>query len=385
MSVKFDYAKMRKSNPALYRRLLYEVATLFIKGNTHIEIATKIHDWAKTNARSYYNKDSKKDNITPVWVGRRIADARDYGFLTLGRFEENELAKAIRSDLPSAERINLVIAPDADALLRRVWLDFDEILIEKVKYSKGNDKIIVAVSGGATLLDPAKVVPSVKGLLRWYKPGEVLQVQKDKVTIFSLTSGGMRTDIAALSDTVAASIAQELDVNVRGLMGPALFTNKSARDAFMGLPVISQHIKLVEKAEIILTSVGYVGDEKSLTSRVLSSIDRAYVEKLRRENVHLADILYDCYNGFTGDSIKLPAKIKNRIFSVIGCQKLKEMVNIRYTRCIVVARGYQKGYHALRGVIVNRMASDIYMDVECAKGLVEAVGQYKRKVGILHQ
>lgn len=377
--LKLDSSRIRSENPGLYRRLLYEVARLFAgECKSHSEIAKDVYEWARTHAPCYYNP-AGQDNLTTVWVGRRIAEARshDYQFLTVGRFEEAELSRAIRARLPAADRTKLMLAPDTKSLLRQVWLDFDDILTQKVKSSSGDQRIVIGVGGGNTMLALTDEAHSIRTFLKWHKPGEIPDAKRKKVIVCSLTNGGSHNHIAALSDTVAANIAQVLHVDAHGLLGPALFSKKSELEAFKKNSEVQKHIRLATKADIILTSVGNVHDESSLTSKVLGTIDSNYLTELRKKRRHLGDILYNCFDGFSGEPIPFPARVKNRIFTVMACQELQEMVDAGRTTCMVVVKGQEKGYHALRGVIVKHMASDIYMDVECAKGLIEAISHAK--------
>jgi len=376
--LKLDYKKMREDDLTLYKQLLFKVVSLFVAGIQPKVIVDAVYSWSRDKAKKYY-VDNGTNNITSQWVSRRIIEsAKDkYKILKIS-FEEKDLLEKIRMNVINADKIKLVIAPNEEELLRQVWFKFDEILTDKVKKSRDNKKIIVAVSGGATLLSLSKVSAKYKNLLRWHNSRDISENKKKKVIVCSLTSGGTRDNIAALSDTVAALIAQELGIKARGLLGPAFFNNKKTRDSFKRLPEVRDHIRLVKNADIILTSIGDVHNEESLTHQFIKSIDPKYLKDHRKTD-HFADILYNCYEGFSGEQIPFSQKIKDLTFSMITCKKLHEMVNregTERTECIVAATGNNKGYHAMRGVIAKKMASHIYMDVECAKGLIKAAEEH---------
>lgn len=263
------------------------------------------------------------------------------------------------------EDVLLHFAPDAETLLRQACLDFDKKLTDEVESISAGEEVIVGISGGHTMLEFTRTLHDIRKSMKWHK--EISDRKKKSIVICSLTSGGSRENIRALSDTVAANIAEELKVKARGFLGPPLFKDKDAKDSFINDEEVQTHIQLVKKAKIILTSVGNVHDDTALTSQIINSINPNYLAELRRDNKYLGDILYNCYNGYNGDPIPL-GPIRDRVFSVITCKELWEMVKSG-TTCIVVAKGYEKGYNALRGVIVRRMASDIHMDVKCAQGL----------------
>lgn len=379
---KFDYRQLRKDDRILYKQLLFKVVRQFISGVQPKLIVDDVYAWSKTNAKKYYN-DKGEDNIKPQWVTRRVIESSkdNYKIIKIS-FEEEDLMKKIRWNVINADKIDIKISPDEEELLRQVWFKFDEILTDKVKNLRDNKKIVVAVSGGATLLSISKVSSKYKNLLRWHNSRDISEDKKKNVIVCSLTSGGTRDNIAALSDTVAALIARELGVKARGLLGPAFFNNKKTRNSFRQLQEVKDHIKLVENADIIMTSIGDVHNEESLTHKFIKSIDPEFLKCHLNEYKHFADILYNCYDGFTGEQIKFSQKIKNRTFFIITCKKLRNMVNpnqteqTERTECIVAATGYKKGYHAMRGIIAKKMANHVYMDVECAKGLITAAEEH---------
>jgi len=379
---KFDYKKLREDDKTLYKQLLFEVVRLFFGGVQPKYIVGEVYTWSRINAKKYYYNKGK-DNIKPQWVTRRILESsKDKYKIIKISFEEVDLLEKIRRNVINADKIVLKIAPDEEELLRQVWFKFDEILTDKVKKLRDNKEIVVAVSGGVTLLSISKVSAKYKNLLRWHNSRDISENKKKKVIVCSLTSGGTRDNIAALSDTVAALIAQELGVKARGLLGPAFFNNKETRDSFEKLPEVQEHIRLVTNADIILTSVGDAHNEESLTHKFIKSIDPEYLKCQLKKYEHFADILYNCYDGFTGDQVDFSQKIKDRTFFIITCENLHNMVNrdqtkqTKCTECIVAALGYNKGYHAMRGVIAKKMANHIYMDVECAKGLIKAAEEH---------
>jgi DNA-binding transcriptional regulator LsrR (DeoR family) len=369
-SIKFDYERLKKRDLALYRQLLYEVTRLFVEeGLNYNQIPDKIYTWAEDKASQYYNDHGKK-NISRQWVSRHIKEVskEEYQFLLLGEFRENMLSQKIKEHIDNAGFVSLKIAPDNKLLLRQVCLDFDKILTEKVKSTSADEEVIVGVSGGHTMLALAQTLHDIKTIMSWHKI--VPNKDKKKVIICSLTTGGTRDNISALSDTTAANISQELEAQARGLLGPPSFKDKSARDVFVDDEDVQKHIGLVKKADIILTSVGNVHDDASLTSQIFRIIDPQHLDKIRKKyKHHLGDILYQCYNGYNGNIVTPSKEIADRIFSVIALLELRRKVQGGQTKCIVVADGYEKGYRALRGVIMKRMASDIYMDLKCAQGL----------------
>lgn len=366
---KFEYEKMHKDDKSLHlhRQLVYEVARLFVKERKihHRDIIKGVYKWAKENAKDYYN-EAGEDNIHGEWVCRRLKEAINYQFFLLGDFEDKKLLDKIEELIPEAKNINLNFAPDAESLLMQACLDFDKKLTDEVTSS--DTQIVVGVSGGHTMLEFARTLHDIRTSLKWHK--EVPDSKRKNVVICSLTSGGTRSNIAALSDTVAANIANELKVKARGFLGPPLFQDPDAKEAFLNDKEVRQHIDLVNEVKIILTSVGNVNDDAALTSQIINSINPEYLVELRRDNQHLGDILYYCYNGYNGNPIPL-VPIQDRVYSVIKCKDLWERVKGKKTQCIVVAKGREKGRHALRGVIVRKMASDIHMDLECARGLIE--------------
>jgi DNA-binding transcriptional regulator LsrR (DeoR family) len=381
---KFDYDWLKGDNPLLYRQLIYEIARLFVEEHrNYTQILNEIYKKAARDDspyHKYYNENGKDDTRGPS-VPRHIKEAIRNQFITLGSFRENILSKNIKHNIDNANQVSLNIAPDEKSLLQQVCFDFDRILIEKVKSTPDGKEVVIGVSGGLTMMGVAQTLHDIKERTSWYKRAS--EEDKNKVVVCSLTSGGTRDNFKALSDTVAANIAQELDVKGRGLLGPPTFRDIDALNAFKDEPEIQEHIKRVENAKIILTSVGDVHNDKSLTSHIFNVIDPDHLAEIRRDHDYIGDILYQCYDGYTGEIIPPSQKIKDRIFSVIPLIKLKMKLEEKKekedrTRCIIVAKGYDKGKHTLRGAIIMRLASDIYMDIECALGLSD-ISELKNK------
>ena len=350
------------------RRLLHLVAKWFVEGKcSHAEIALKMTNWTRRNAPDCHNPDGV--DVSTPFVGRRIAEAaREHGFLVVGRFLEEELIDEIRKLLPrSAPDVNIVIAPDREEMLRYAWLDFERLLMQRLEEVKpGGPAVVVAVSGGRTMLALANAAPHIADLL-WRE--EIPPQQRNQVTVCSMTSGGVRSNIAALSDTVAALTAQYLGAQARGLLGPAWFASADALQAFRGEPGVVRHVNLVRKADFTLTSVGHLRDPNALMRQLL---DESEQESFIDQYPDLADLLYNCYDGHSGKSIALPQEVADRLFSVIDLKQLEANVK-KGTRCIVLATGAEKGRHALRGIFLRGLASDVYMERQCAEGLIQAL------------
>jgi DNA-binding transcriptional regulator LsrR (DeoR family) len=371
-SLKIDYDLLKEDNPLLYRQLIYEIACLFVeKRLNYSQILKEIYKQAsdsKSQYHKYYDK-SGKDDIRGPWLPRHVEEAIKNHFIRLGDFRENILSKDIKKNIPNANKVSLKIVPDEKSLLRQVCLDLDEILTDKVKAL--DEEFVIGVSGGLTMKSVAQTLHDIKLLMSWH---EVMSDDdKAKVVICSLTSGGTRDNFIALSDTVAANIADELGVKASGLLGPPFFKGKETLSAFKD--EVQEHINRVKNAKIILTSVGNVHDDGCLTSKIFNVVDPDHLRGIRKEEKYeyLGDMLYQCYDGYWGDPVPPSQKISEQIFTVIYLSELRQMIKSG-TKCIVVAKGYDKGYHALRGLIVKEMVSDLYMDIECAQGLKDASG-----------
>ena len=349
------------------RSLLYYIAKCRIRDRnkngdvlSYEEIARSVKEWAKDNI----NKDAYDDqkNIPPNWIGRLMPKAIRHEYIKLGRYVEQDLVAEIRKYL-SPPYPDIVIAPDKNDLLRYVWEGLDSLLIKKVKGI--NTKIVLGFSGGRTMFELARSLIELNDL----KIRSLSSENKEKIIVCSLTSGGTPTDVAALSDAVVGTIATSLGVKSRGLLGPSWFDDEKVLAAFRTQRHVLEHENLVKNADFIVTSVGYLGDPKALMAHAL--------RKLRQENFlakhpDLCDILYHPYHGISGETIKLHRKVENCLFSVVDIDKLQAMVS-EGKPCLVVARGREKGLHALPGIFKQQMANYFYMDKECADGLLEAL------------
>lgn len=359
--------KWAKLLPHDKERLLYLIAKWHITEKKPLgQIVNKVKDWVKENARDCYDENGRLPD--PTTIGRYFVEAVKRGFVKLGCFSDHHLVDSIidKFDLQFA-KVKIVVAPDRDEMLRYVWLDLDRLLTKMI-VTKKRDKVVVGVSGGHTMLDLSNMARILTDLTWHY---EVSEGQRERVVVCSLTSGGIRSDIAALSDTVAATIADYLGAQTSGLLGPAWFADKSALDAFRRDPDVQNHIDLVKGADIILTSVGYLGGSKeSKESKVLMRqlLDRAKESKFVKDNPYLADMLYHCYHGLSGRPIKLPQKVTDGLFSVVDLEQLRKMDSL----CFVLAAGEEKGLHALPGILKMEIASHVYMDRPCAEGLIKA-------------
>lgn len=344
------------------RRLLHLIAQWFAEEKlSHAQIAKKIKKWVANTAPDCYNQEV---DVSTQFVGRRIAEAaQECRFLRVSPFYEEELAQKVAKAL-FLKGVELSVATTRDELLGYVWLDLDRFLVNKIKNGNTTKPIIIGVSGGRTMIDLARVARNLPRI-PWHE--EVPINMRKKVAICSLTSGGIRSNIAALSDTVAASIAEYLGAEAKGLLGPAWFADKSALAAFRDDPDVQEHLRLVDDAEVILTSVGYLGDQKALMRQLL---DQAGESKFIEDHPNLSDMLYNCYDGFSGEPIELPENIRDHVFSVINLKQLREKVQ-KGSQCYVLAAGKQKGCHAVLGILRKKMASHVYMDKDCAEGVLE--------------
>ena len=66
---------------------------------------------------------------------------------------------------------------------------------------------------------------------------------------------------------------------------------------------MKEHVRLVKNSDIILTSVGYLGDSNALMRQLL---DHAGESELVAKHPNLADMLYNCYDGLSGEPIPMP-------------------------------------------------------------------------------
>ncbi|MBP7050205.1 MAG: hypothetical protein KBE65_04250 [Phycisphaerae bacterium] len=345
------------------RLLLYRIAQWRIEGDesgkrlAEEEIAAKLRTWVpKHIASEAYNP---KGVFTARWVGERFKDAIVRGYVTLGKYSEPALADRIR-ELLSPPYPEIVVAPDLHELQRYVWEALDTYLTAAVRRPQRKE-IIIGVSGGQTLLGLARRISDLANLNWW----SIAAKDKDRVKVCSLTSGGIPSDIAALSDAVAGTVGTSLGIRAKGLLGPAWFIDDQALAAFRRQPHVAEHETMVKHADIIVTSVGNLRDPNSLMAHLFREQgEGAFLEN----QPHPADILYKCYDGLSGDPIPLPADVASGLFSVIDLEELKHI-----ERRIVVAGGLEKGRHALPGVLRKNIATDVFMDLACAQGLIQAL------------
>jgi DNA-binding transcriptional regulator LsrR (DeoR family) len=353
------HRKILKHNPFFYDSLLHQVAVWrFEEGLAESKIAEELVKWVKKNIPEAYNEDGPLSAAPQSYID----DAIEKRFVKAGRFPGHHLAVKIRNKFSlTLDKPIIIIAPDRSEMLRYAWIDLDEILTRMIKVEQ-NKSVIVGVSGGHTMLDFAKRASSVADL-QWHG---VEDSEKNKVTVCSLTSGGIRTDIAALSDTVTAIISDFLKSQAKGLLGPTWFSGKKTRLAFSDDKDVRDHLDLVGRANIILTSVGYISDPNSLMRKL---IDKANKSQFLAQNPLIADMLYNCYDGRNGKIVKLPKRVQEGLFTVTNIGKLKQMID-EGSYCFVLASGYDKGSHAMKPVLENGWASHVYLDISCAQGIL---------------
>ncbi len=345
------------------KRLLHLVARWFVRDKlSHAQIAKQMVIWVKTNARACYDPVGAVSN---AFVGHHLRDAAQiYDFLQVKPFYEEDIKRQIQTLIPLYKG-NIIVAPDSDELLQYVWIGLDNILTSIAK-ADPKGELVVGVSGGQTLLDLSEITRKL-GYLNWHT--EIPSQKRESTIICSLTSGGIRSNVAALSDTVSAIIGGYLQTQTRGLLGPAWFEDRDALTAFSKDPDVCKHKELVDNAKVIITSIGHLHDPKALMRQLL---DLKGAQNFVNKQPYLADILYNLYDGQTGKPVKLPPVISDHLFSVVNlkqiCQKVEEG-----THCIVVARGKEKGKIALPGILKKKMANHIYMDRDCAEGLIQAL------------
>lgn len=349
----------KKMPPHLQEQLLYFVARCHVQEKISFEdIVPRLEKWLKKNAPQFYNKEGK---IHPITVGRYFTEAVKKDFLQLNPSHSEYMRWRIIDKLTlHASPIKIFVARDRIEMLRLAWLDFKRFLTDLIN-DKEREQIVVSVSGGRTLMDFSEMARNMVEL-KWDE--KVRSKCQEKVIICSLNSGGIRSDIAALSDTVAAGIANYLGAQARGLLGPAWFANESALEAFRSDQDVDDQIKLTRSADIILAGVGYLGDPETLLRKLL---DREGEISFINKNPHLADMLYNCYDGLTGEPIELPPKVANGLFSVINLELLQDKIR-GGSRCLVLASGKQKGHHVIKGILKKGLASHVYLDYACAEG-----------------
>ncbi len=348
------------------RRLLHLITQWFAEEKlSHAQIAYRIRKWVGKNVPDCCDPNPAK-KVSTQFVGRRITEAaQKYHFLRVSPFYEEELAQKITRTL-LLEGVELFVAPNYEEMLRYVWLDLDRLLTNRLKNGDTNKPLVVGVSGGGTMIDLARVSQSLPEMA-WQV--EIPANMREKVTVCSLTSGGIRPNVAALSDTVAAIIAGHLGAKTWGLLGPAWFADKSALTAFCNDADVQENLRLVNEAEIILSSVGYLGERKSLMRQLLERADEL---KFVEDHPNLSDILCNCYDGLSGEPVELPERIRDHVFSVINLKQLRDKIR-KGSRCIVLAAGKQKGCHSIIGILRKQMASHVYLDKDCAEAVLETL------------
>lgn len=368
----------RKRPPAIHwaklgskdqKRLLHQVARWLVEDQlNHAQIAPKVTEWVKKNRSDCYTGGM----VLPNFVGRLVTAAahrKPSPLLQPSRLHEEDLARDVFARLPiTPADLNLVVAPDGEELLRYAWQDIERVLRNKVRETGDGGRAVVGVSGGRTMLRLAASATVFDDSIWEY---ELNASERKRIIICSLTSGGTRTNIAALSDTVAAIMAQHLGTEACGLLGPAWFADPQALRAFCADAGVREHFKLVHRAEVILTSVGYLGDNSNLMRQLLDEHGQTQFAEIQPD---LADLLYNCYDGQTGTPVEMPAGIAGHMLTTINLEQLQKKVKTGI-RCIALAVGREKGYHVLPGLLRKRMVSDVYMDRACAEGLRERLTQ----------
>lgn len=343
----------------LQEQMIYFIARCRVQEKFSFEdIVPKLEKWLEENADQFYNKEGEIHHTT---VGRHFADAVKGDFLQLNPSHSEFMRWRIIDKLHLHKSpIKIFVALDRTEMLRLAWLDFKGFLTDMIN-DKKRKQIVVSVSGGRTLMDFSEMARNMVEL-KWDE--KVARKCREKVVICSLNSGGIRSDIAALSDTVAAGIANYLGAKARGLLGPAWFADKSAMEAFCRDQDVEDQIQLARSADIILAGIGYLGDPETLLRKLL---DRQGQTSFIKKNPHLADMLYNCYDGLTGDQIELPSEVANGLFSVVDLKQLKDKI-CRGSLCLVLASGKEKGRHVIKGILKKGLASHVYLDYACAEG-----------------
>ena len=164
-------------------------------------------------------------------------------------------------------------------------------------------------------------------------------------------------------------MADSLGVKAKGLLGPAWFPENDL-EKFRQQNYVTEHEVLVKDADFIITSVGSLRDPNSLMMRLLKQRKQ---EQFLKKYKYPADILYCCYQGLTGDKIDLPPEVAEGLYKPDDLKRLIEMVRDRKKpRYIyVVASGKDKGLYALPGILMKEMANYVYIDRNCAEGIIK--------------
>lgn len=388
-----------KATPDEKHRILRQIAHWYAEGEGQGFIAKNLEWWFKrhfSNSQCYRrNKQPKggqdqEPTIDRHWVKRRINELLKDKYLTLREPERERFIKPVEDILgkeTGLKGIALEVAAHRDDMLRKAVLRLETLLAEKLEATsndKENPHLILTTSGGRTLLSFAHEIAQT--------PMPTLQsIDKDKdpdglrkrLLVCSLTSGGMRDNISALSDTVAAITANNLGCGAQGLLGPAWFKQTEDMKDFDDLQDVKDHKILVKKAQIILTSVGWVGNESNLMTRLLrksNSLKGKGKKQVKLDSDHPADLLYNLYDGWSGKDVDLPKHAQGHFFSVMSLEDLRKRIQDENnkTDVIVLASGWDKGYHAVLGLIHGKLATEIFLDAESAAGLKKAVEEHYR-------
>jgi DNA-binding transcriptional regulator LsrR (DeoR family) len=353
-------SKLPYMSPQNRQRLFYYIAKLYVVDKLPLpQIAFKIKIWLKDNLR--YSSYSTAD---PATVGRYLKVAVGYEFLQLNPFSEMHLQNKIEEKFSlGGSSIKINVAPDLDTTFRYLWHDLDNY-ISNIVNTRNSGDIIFGVSGGHTMLAFAKAARYINDL-QWHK--KVQKDNRDKLIVCSMTSGGIRSDFTALSDTVALTISDYFECRVSGFLGPAWFSHPPTMRAFREDPDLQKHIELAEKAGIIVTSFGYLADSNSLLRKLF---DHAGCSSFVQQNGGVADMLYCCYDGQTGEPVELPEPVNDGLVKAMNLKELQERIEKGETKCFVVAAGKEKGRVALGGILKKRLVSNLYIDRSCAEGLL---------------
>lgn len=369
-------------------RILRKIAFWYSEGKAQEFIARNLTNWVRKHFKSspcYRHKkqqegtQSQELSINRYWVKRRIDELVKQKFLTVREPDQKRFIEPLEKTLGHSDKlkgIRLEVASHPEEMLQKVLLRLETLLAEKlvpVKEDVEEPDLKLAVSGGRTLLSLAHAVaetplPTMHSVAR-SKGQDVL---RKRLLVCSLTSGGMRDNISALSDTVAAIMANNLGCGAKGLLGPAWFAEPKDMQNFKQLEDVRYHTEMVQEAQIILTSVGWLGDENNLMTRLLKESSPDYKDRIKYP--HMSDLLYNLYDGWSGKDLPLPQEAKDRFFSVMSLKNLRDRIENKDNKpyVIVLASGWEKGYHAVLGLILGKLATEVFMDAECSAGLLKA-------------
>lgn len=375
-------------------RILRQIAHWYSEGEGQGFIAKNLEWWFKKHFSSSPcyrgNKQPKggqeqKLTIDRHWVKRRITELQKDKYLTLREPERERFIKPVEDTLgkeTGLKGIALEVAAHRNDMLRKAVLRLETLLAEKFEATSDdteNPNLILTTSGGQTLLNFAHAVaqipmPTLQSIAKAKDPDGL----RKRLLVCSLTSGGMRDDISSLSDTVAAVMANNLGCGARGLLGPAWFEKAKDMQDFDKLKDVKDHKSLVMKAQIILTSVGWLENKSNLMARLLrksKTLKGEGKKQVKLDSNHPADLLYNLYDGWSGGDVDLPEHAQGHFFSVMGLKDLKERIQDEENKpaVIVLASGWDKGYHSVLGLIHGKLATEIFLDAESSAGLGKAV------------